>query len=73
MTRVTSNDPRHCPRTRPTEPRAEAPAKPIAARFSPEERARIESAKRVTRQTFSEFIRDAALDRADAALEDSDD
>ena len=49
--------------------RAEAPSVAICARLSPEERARVEAATRLMRQTVSEFTRDALMTRADDCLD----
>ncbi|MES2341739.1 MAG: DUF1778 domain-containing protein [Pseudomonadota bacterium] len=50
-------------------PRAEAAGRPSQFRLSPDERRQIKAAMQVTRQNFSEFVRDAALTRADECLD----
>lgn len=53
--------------------RAEAPGSPFNVRLSPEERARVERAAEVNRQTPSEFARDALVTAASDCLDDRSD
>lgn len=50
-------------------PRAEAPGRPVAVKFSPAERWQLHTAALRNRQTVSAFLRDAAAEAAADCLE----
>jgi uncharacterized protein (DUF1778 family) len=50
-------------------PRAEAPARPVAVKFSPAERGQLHTAALRNRQTVSAFLRDAAAEAAAECLD----
>lgn len=56
-----------------TGPRAEAPAKPVPIRLSPQELRRACEAAQINHQTVSAFIRDAIVEATEDCLDPLDD
>jgi uncharacterized protein (DUF1778 family) len=51
-------------------PRAEAPARPVWVRLSPEETRRAERAAAINRQSRADFMRDAIVTAASESLDE---